>query len=204
MTTETPQTSTDYMAPIDICNIALGYLNHPAIATFDEDLPEAALCRRLWPMARDLALSDHAWSFSTRVVEPALLAGPSPYPHLPCALALPGDCLRVAETVPPGVPYVREGSVLYAARECAVAYSARDDDTSRWPAKLCDAAACALASRMAMPLGGDAQAATYWERRAKETLEAARADDSIENYHAYQAPGRPGRWLSAHLGGGGY
>ena len=191
------------MTPTDICNIALGYLNHPALTSFDDDSSEAALCRRLWPMARDLALSDHAWSFSTRVVSPARLAASSPYPHLPCALALPGDCLRVAETVPPGVPYVREGFTIYAAEPVAVAYSTRGDDTGQWPAKLCDAAACALASRLAMPLGGDANAAAYWERRAKEALEAARADDSIENYHAYQAPGRPGRWLSAHLGGGG-
>ena len=42
----------------------------------------------------------------------------------------------------------------------------------------------------------------YEERRAREALETARADDSIENHHAYQTPGRPGRWLSAHLGGG--
>lgn len=190
------------MTPTDICNVALGYLNHPAMASFDDDSAEAALCRRLWPLARDLALSDHAWSFATRVASPAPLADPSPYPHLPFACALPGDCLRVAETVPPGVPYVREGYNLYCARACAIAYAARDNDTSAWPAKLCDAAACALAARLAMPLGGDANAAAYWERRAKETLEAARADDSIENYHAWQEAPRPGRFLSAHLGGG--
>ena len=192
------------MTPTDICNVALGYVNHPALSSLADDASaEAELCRRLWPLARDLALSDHTWSFATRAERLAALADPSPYPHLPCAYALPGDCLRVAETIPAGVAYIREGFRLYvAAPLTAVALAVRTDDTGLWPAKLCDAAACALASRLAMPLGNDAQAATYWERRAREALETARADDSIENHHAYQTPGRPGRWLSAHLGGG--
>jgi hypothetical protein len=53
---------------VDICNTALGYLGDDAtVAAIDppEGSPQADHCARLYPIARDSALEQHAWGFAT-------------------------------------------------------------------------------------------------------------------------------------------
>lgn len=87
---------------VDICNLALGYLGDDAtVASIDppEGSAQAEHCSRFYPIARDMMLQAHTWSFSMRRVTGALLTSESSVWEY--AYALPGDCLRVLAVIPP-------------------------------------------------------------------------------------------------------
>jgi hypothetical protein len=88
---------------VDICNLSLGNLGDDAtVASLDppEGSAQADHCARFYPMARDLVLDAHRWSFATRRVSLALLsmAPPSSWRY---AYALPGDVLNLISVLAP-------------------------------------------------------------------------------------------------------
>ena len=86
---------------VDICNLALAALGDDAtIASIDppEGSAQAEHCARFYPIARDMCLQGHTWSFTMRRVQGALLTSESSVWQY--AYALPADALRVLAIIP--------------------------------------------------------------------------------------------------------
>ena len=49
---------------ISICNLALGYLGEPSIASFDDKRPGAEFCRLFYDAALRALLTEHPWNFA--------------------------------------------------------------------------------------------------------------------------------------------
>lgn len=81
---------------VDIANLALANLGDRAtVASLDppEGSAQAEHCARFYPIARDMLLELHPWSFATRRVTLAQLVDVPP--NWLYAYALPADCIRV-------------------------------------------------------------------------------------------------------------
>ncbi len=186
----------------DICNLALGYLNHPPIQGLDEATPEAELCSRLLPSVVERLLGRRAWSFATRRITLRRLSGEaSPFEGMPSVFALPGDCVRVV-CVDGGQQYVREATKLYAdGDEAVLEYVKLVEDPAVWPSTFASAVAYLLAAEMCPSISGNMTLHQILYKRHQEEAARAACEDAAENYEMHQPIRRPGRWLSAHLGG---
>jgi hypothetical protein len=106
---------------VDICNMALGHLGDDAtVASLDppEGSAQAEHCARFYPIARDLLLDAHRWSFATRRAALALLATtpPSPWRY---AYAQPSDALNLISVLDPTAPDDNSvGMVAYGTYGC--------------------------------------------------------------------------------------
>jgi hypothetical protein len=88
---------------VDICNMALGHLGDDAtVASLDppEGSAQAEHCARFYPIARDVLLDAHKWSFATRRAPLALLSTtpPSPWRY---AYGQPADALNLIAVLDP-------------------------------------------------------------------------------------------------------
>lgn len=91
---------------VAICNLALSHLGDEAeVAAIDppDGSPQAGHCGRFYPIARDVLLEAHPWTFATKRVAVAevtnALADDWSY-----AYALPSTCLRPLAALVPGMP----------------------------------------------------------------------------------------------------
>jgi hypothetical protein len=81
------------MTAAELCAAALVKIGARPISDLAEDTAEAACARRLYPIARDLLLGLHPWSFT--LAQARLTAeSASPLADFACAFALPPDHLR--------------------------------------------------------------------------------------------------------------
>jgi hypothetical protein len=81
---------------VEICNLALAHIGDSAtVSSIDppEGSSQSEHCARFYPMARDVLLDDHTWSFATRRVVLAELTNEST--TWLYAYAVPNDCLDV-------------------------------------------------------------------------------------------------------------
>lgn len=86
---------------VDICNLALANLGDDAtIASIDppEGSAQAEHCARFYPIARDLVMEAHSWTFTTKRVQGALLT--SEASTWQYAYALPADALTIYAVLP--------------------------------------------------------------------------------------------------------
>jgi hypothetical protein len=85
----------------DICNLALGHLGDSAtVASISppDGSAQAAHCQRLYPIARDIVLEKHTWSFATmRLIAASVTNTLSSWAY---AYALPANCLRLVSVLP--------------------------------------------------------------------------------------------------------
>jgi hypothetical protein len=81
---------------VEICNLALAHIGDSAtVSSIDppEGSAQSEHCARFYPMARDVLLDDHTWSFATKRVALAELTNESTTWQY--AYAVPNDCLDV-------------------------------------------------------------------------------------------------------------
>lgn len=91
------------MTPVDISNLALSYVGDRAtLASLDEDSYQAEVCKRSFPLARDMMLASHDWPFNVRRASLAQMADPPPF-GWSYAFAFPEDCLHLTGLYAPGV-----------------------------------------------------------------------------------------------------
>jgi hypothetical protein len=91
---------------VDICNLALSHLGDEAeVSAIDppDGSPQSNQCGRFYPIARDVLLEAHAWTFATKRVALAEVTNPSP-DDWTYAYALPSTCLRPLSSLYPGIP----------------------------------------------------------------------------------------------------
>lgn len=159
---------------VDISNLALSRLGDSAtISSIDpvEGSAQAEHCDMFYPIARDSLLEMHDWNFATRRAALARLADGSP--NWRFSYAAPKDMLRALAVHPPRAQYNAftqpfeveadaHGSliILTNQEDADLRYTARIQDTTKFPPLFVDALAWLLASYLAGPvIKGDAGAA---------------------------------------------
>lgn len=151
---------------VDICNLALSHLGDRAtLSSIDppEGSAQADHCARLWPIARDEALSSFDWGFASRVTDIARLASED-HPEWGYAYARPADFLVARDSMFPDGQVVTLGSNLYFEEgtaddgtpllyaqfdSVALRYTRRVNNTGLYPAKLVPAISYLLAAYLA-------------------------------------------------------
>lgn len=166
---------------VDICNLALSHLGDRAtVASIDppEGSAQAEHCARHYPQARDTALQEYTWGFST--TRRALAQMTSPVPGWSYAYALPADALIAFEVLPEGsmttigkIGFDMEADdltglplVLTQEPNAVIRYGRRITDASRFSPLFVDALSWLLASKLAGPVvkgkaGADQAARCY-------------------------------------------
>lgn len=149
---------------IDISNLALSHLGDEAnISDFQEGSANADHCRMFYPIARDVLLEMHPWTFSMRRITPALLSDmpPSMWAY---AYALPTDVSRAITVLPPGeddeceqkfiLETQADGTriLLTNQQDAILRYTVKITDTTKFSALFVDALGWLMASYVAGPL----------------------------------------------------
>lgn len=91
---------------VDICNLALSHLGDEAgvVAIVPPDgTQQAAYCGTYFPLARDLMLELHPWTFATKRATIAQIDNPLP-DDWSFAYAIPSTCMRPLSLLSPGIP----------------------------------------------------------------------------------------------------
>lgn len=186
---------------VDICNLALSRLGDDAtVSSIDppEGSAQAEHCKRFYPIARDVALSKHAWNFAMKRAALALLSNVSTA-EWEYAYSAPADILSTSAGIniypdgaftEGGVEFAVEtttanGVVIYTNVEDAyIRYTSKVTDTTRFTPEFVDSLSYLLASYLAGPvLKGDAGIKMNVEmmKLFKITLAEAAASDSMGN-----------------------
>ena len=206
------------MSIVDICNLALSHLGDEAEVTAitpPDGTIQAAHCGRFYPIARDLLLEAHPWTFAVKRAEVAEVTNPSPEDWA-YAYALPNHCLRPLSCLYPGQPaahlgdsdtgsqpYLVEaaeegGAVLYTNVPAAtLRYIARVTDTTKFSPGFVVALARLLAAYLAGPIlkgkTGMEVAAAQMKLFGAEYGAAASLNANVGKRDSYQS------WVPGHI-----
>jgi hypothetical protein len=156
---------------IDICNLALAHIGDRAnITSIDppEGSAQAEHCARFYPMARDVLLNMHPWSFAVkRAVLADISATVIPPAKWQYSYTAPGDFMKILGVYDPNAMYDENKAeyefelsadssgtrVIYANPEDAVVrYVAYVTDAARFPPIFTEGLAWLLASYLAGPV----------------------------------------------------
>jgi hypothetical protein len=156
---------------IDICNLALAHIGDRAnVTSIDppEGSAQAEHCARFYPMARDVLLNMHPWSFATkRAVLADISATVIPPAKWQYSYTAPGDFMKILGVYDPNAMYDENKAeyefelsadssgtrVIYANPEDAVVrYVAYVTDAARFPPIFTEGLAWLLASYLAGPV----------------------------------------------------
>ena len=173
---------------VDLCNIALGMLGQPGIASLVDD-PETATskaqkwCSRLYPFVRDNLLEAHPWFWASTRVALVLDEDYPPewgYTH---AYLLPTDYLRLCENKDDEYPFTiethptRGKRMLTEMDEVYVRYVWRVTNVNLMPNFFVMAVARQLAAELAYPLCGERDLGLKLVKMAKDERDVAAAMD---------------------------
>lgn len=106
------------ISPVEICNLALGWLGGDLIISLDDPSVEAKLCKANYASLRDAVIEEREWTFAVKRLEPAALSDVPLY-GFDKAFQIPPEVIRVLQVsrageVDNGV--LVEGSFLSATR----------------------------------------------------------------------------------------
>lgn len=164
----------------DIGNMACAHLGDDAtITSFDppDGSAQAEHCARFYPIARDVCLEAHAWSFAKRTIQ--LTQTTTAIDDYDFVYVLPADCLKVLRIYPERwrrdltgidefeveVDEAGQRILLTDLESPFLMYVRRIDDTSRFSPTFTTAVSYLLASMIAGPLlkGDEGEKANkYW------------------------------------------
>lgn len=185
------------MDSVSICNLALGMLGIPAIASMEEPNNNAKLCKRFFPVLRDRVLRDHSWSFATASCAVQVLAEKSYDPEYEHVCLLPGDCIRVLRLIGGG-RYRRLGHRIYVNEpEAVVEYIRRVENPEEFDETFTEALQYLLAAEIGMASTRDAQLISFYRKEYEQRLAIARSIDSQENRFAMQNSAKRSRWIES-------
>lgn len=181
---------------VSICNLSLAHLSNQAnIASLMEQSVEAQYCSQFYPMARDQALAEHAWSFTTKRANLAYLTNDSL--QWQYCYARPNDAGGLVAMLVPGAlddfdqqDYVQEqnnaGALVLRTnvQDAVLKYTVRVTDPTLFEAQFVTAVSYLLASYLAGPITKDTQLKkamyeAYGQAIAK--AKTANANDSQNN-----------------------
>lgn len=168
---------------VDVCNAALAQIGQKADVT-SIDPPDgsayAAHCARFYPIARDLALEEHAWTFAVKRWELTESVGaviPSQWEY---AFTLPSDMILPLSVLPDEygdesrerMDYEIEDELLFANdNEVWLKYIARVTDVAKWTPSFRQAVSWKLAGYLAgVTVKGDTGLRKYCDKKYQEAL----------------------------------
>ncbi len=105
-------------SPVEICNMALGWLGGNLIISLDDPSIEAKLCKAVYVPLRDAVLEEREWTFAVKRLQPAALVTPPVY-GFDKAFQIPPEVIRILQVSRAGEVSdgaVVEGSFLSATR----------------------------------------------------------------------------------------
>lgn len=211
---------------VAICNLALSHLGDEAgveaISPPDGSV-QAAHCGRFYPIARDMLLEAHPWTFAVKRTALSEVTNPAP-DDWSYAYALPTGCLRPLSCLLPGHPerllgadsdagthpYIIEAGengnlVMFTNVESAtLRFIARVTDTTKYTPGFVVALARLLASHLAGPIikgsEGMQVAQVHMKLFAAEYAQAAARNANVGKRTSYQT--RQPDWTAARDGHG--
>lgn len=163
---------------LDLCNAALVKLGALPIASLNDADAAASVCRTLYAVVTEGALTSHPWSFTLRRASLALLEG-RPLADFQRRFALPADFLRALYVDDRGASprYAVLGSELHADSTTVVlTYQYRSPESS-FPPFFRTALIARLAAELCLPLTESTSRAETLDRLAERELERAWAID---------------------------
>ena len=169
------------LSAVELCAAALVKIGAQPIASFEDETAEAACARRLYPIARDLLLGVHPWTFTIAQARltPATGAPVADFAH---AFQLPADHLRTISVGTAGrsrgTAYRAQGGLILSdAEEIVVNYQRRVPE-SELPPFFVPLLVTKLAAELCIPLTEGTSRAMDLYRLAEAELRAARLIDS--------------------------
>lgn len=169
------------MSAVELCAAALVKIGARPFASFEDDTAEAACARRLYPIARDLLLGMHPWSFTLAQAKLSPQAT-EPVADFAYAYALPEDHLRTVSVGTAGrsrgTAYRSQGGrILCDAQEIVLNYQRRVPEADL-PAFFLPLLVTRLAAEFCIPLTEGSSRAMDLYRLAETELRSARLIDS--------------------------
>ncbi len=169
---------------IELCSSALIKLGADGISSFEDGTAEARVAARLYPLVRDAMLSAHPWSFATKQVELAQLAG-GPITDFAYAYQLPNDFLNALSAGGHGrgrglVYQVINRQLHTNAASVVLTYIFRPSEGD-FPAYFIMALVTRLAAEFCLPLTEDASRADRFTRLSENELRLAKLVDSQQD-----------------------
>ena len=147
------------MDQVEICNLALVRIGAPnTITAIGEGTVESNALQKVWESSQNEVLSDHPWSFATKIQE---LAAASADPDLDTweyAYQVPNDCLVVRQLTNRDTKYEVVGDEIHANAEdddAWVIYTKTISDPEDLPTKVASALGFKLAINIAVQILGD-------------------------------------------------
>lgn len=173
---------------VQICSNALLMLGSQPINSLAEDPNQATSDRELaaanlWPQVRNSMLRAHPWNCATRrlVLTPDSAAPAFGWNQ---QFLLPGDWLRTLGVTEGGcrIDFRCEGGRLLAnTSQLELLYIWRNENPATWDAILIEAATCAMAARLAIPITNDRQKKVEMESNLLRVMQQARAVDGQDS-----------------------
>lgn len=157
---------------VEICNLALDYLNEDNITSLTEDTKQSKKCNQWYDVVRKSLLTNlnASWSINRAVLAEVKNVVPV-YGYNKC-YGLPNDCLQVLNLGSPlsDELYQIEGGYFHCNRESDVQirYIADVTDVSKYDAEFIELFALALASQICIPLTEDYEKRNYINQLKKE------------------------------------
>ncbi|MGR3521938.1 MAG: hypothetical protein ACU0FT_04210 [Paracoccus sp. (in: a-proteobacteria)] len=158
-------------------------------SSFADDTPQAQDAAQEYPRARRMCLEACDWSFASVVAYlPEARPETAPDPELPFSYVLPGDCLRMMQTMCSDIRWRLDRRTVRAdaSGPLAIRYIADVEDEQILPASFQTAIAYRLAALMSPRWVGAENKAQGLEQRAEMSLRSAMKLDarsaSIERY----------------------
>lgn len=189
------------MNAIDICNMALAYLNNGRISSLNEDSTAAKACRLHYDHLRRRLLRMYTWGFAAKIEKLALLNDKAPgYDY---AYSYPSDCISMRfvfdeehadkmqeERQDFDIVQLGTGSrtILTNVALAYGLYTADIKQPEMFSEEFIDALAHLLASTMAMTLSGSTDLQTINLQLSQNAIDVARHQDAIEKQRKTRYP----------------
>lgn len=96
-------------SPVEICNMALGWLGGNLIISLNDPSIEAKLCKAVYAPLRDAVLEERAWTFAVKRLVPAALVALPVYGY-DKAFQIPVEVIRILQVSRAGE--VQDGTII--------------------------------------------------------------------------------------------
>jgi len=187
------------ISAVDICNQALDVLGEKNfIASFDDGTAIANLCKRVYPLARNIVLEAHDWNCAiSRETLAQLTETPDSGYSYQYQLPISPLCLRVLEmTNVQDAEYRIEGDRLLTDEdECSIRYIKEQTDTTKYSPKLIQLMAYKVAEMIAYNITGDRSTENAMKQTYEYHLSEAKGLDNVEGQQP--DPDEKNTWIEA-------
>lgn len=182
----------------EICNMALAHLRAGDITSIDDQTPEGRNCKKFYQQSLDETLRAVDWNFARTFANGVPLAGVTLAPGWGAAFAYPNDCAalrgiaRRCQTENPRNYMISQASgsrIIYANVSAPVfVYTSKATPISAYDDMFISALTYILASKIAIPITGNAEMMSGMQQMARGMLARASADNYNEEPETLEDP----------------